>query len=266
MRRWKFIIPFFLIIIFLISLQLKNPNITGPFKGIVGDILNPVIYYGNKTVRFSTNLYNDYIALVDIKRKYKEVLIAKKTLYYKNLLLQERLGQLDRLKKLLNFKELYNLDAIACNVIGRDINGFIKFLIIDRGKNDNVEINDAIISYDGLVGKVSEVYSNSAKVITVINSNNNVSIMNFKTRTVGIMHGDGLGKLVVDYYIKTDNVTVGDIFITSGLGKIYPKGIPVGTVEKVEVDPNTLFRKVWINSLVNFHKLENVLIVKLDKK
>jgi len=69
---------------------------------------------------------------------------------------------------LLNFKELYNLDAIACNVIGRDINGFIKFLIIDRGKNDNVEINDAIISYDGLVGKVSEVYSNSAKVITLL--------------------------------------------------------------------------------------------------
>jgi rod shape-determining protein MreC len=266
MKRWIYILPFPLIIIFLISVQLKNPNITGPFKGIVGDVLNPVIYYGNNVVRFSIHLYDDYIALVDIKSKYKEALIAKKTLYYKNLLLQEKLRQSERLKKLLNFKDSYNLDVIACNVTGRDINGFIKFLIIDRGSKDKVEVNDAIVSYEGLVGKVVEVYTNSAKVITVINPNNNVSIMNFKTRTVGIMHGDGLGKLVLDYYIKTDNVTVGDIFITSGLGGIYPKGIPVGTVEKVEVYPNTLFRKVWISSLVEFNKLENVLIVKLDKK
>ena len=266
MKLWKFIVPSTLIIILLISVQIKNPKIMGPFKGIVGDIINPVVYYGNKVVRFCNNVYDDYIALVDIKKKYDKAIIEKKTLYYKNLLLQERLSELERLKKLLNYKELYNLNTIACNVIGRDLNGFIKYIVVDRGKDDNVEKNDAIISYDGLVGKVTEVYKNSAKVITIINSNNNVSIMNFKTRTVGIMHGDGLGKLIVDYYIKTDNVTIGDILITSGLGKIYPKGIPVGTVEKVEVNPNSLFRKIWINSLVDFHKLENVLIVKLDKK
>ena len=266
MKIWKLIIPFFLVIILLISVQVKNPDIIGPFKGIIGDLLNPVVYYGNKAIKFTKKLYSDYIDLVDVKDKYNKVLIEKKTLYYKNLLLQERLSEFDRLKKLLNYKKLYNLNAIACNVIGRDINGFIKYIIIDRGRKDNVEKNDAIISYDGLLGKVVEVYKNSARVITVINSNNNVSIMNFKTRTVGIMHGDGFGGLIVDYYIKTDNVTVGDVLITSGLGKIYPKGIPVGTVQKVEVNPNNLFRKIWISSLVDFHKLENVLIVKLDKK
>jgi rod shape-determining protein MreC len=266
MRLWKLIFSFLIVIILIISIQLKNPNIAGPFKGILGDILNPFIYYGNKATTYIDHLYSTYLDLIDIKKKYMKVLSEKKTLYYKNLLLQERLSEFSRLKKLLNYKELYNLNAIACNVIGRDVNGFVKFIMIDRGKRDNVEINDAILSYDGLVGKVVEVYKKSAKVITVINANNNVSIMNFKTRTVGIMHGDGLGGLVVDYYIKTDNVTVGDVLITSGLGKIYPKGIPVGKVEKVEVNPNNLFRKIWITSLVDFDKLENVLIVKLDKK
>jgi rod shape-determining protein MreC len=266
MKLWKLIIPFFIVIIFLISIQLNNPDIIGPFKGIVGDIVNPVIYYGDKLNSFTKDIYKNYVELVDVKKKYEKEVIEKKTLFYKNLLLQERLSELERLKKLLSYKELYNLNAIACNVIGRDVNGFIKYILIDRGNKDNVEINDAIISYDGLVGKVIEVYNNSSRVITVANSNNNVSIMNFKTRTVGIMHGDGLGGLIADYYIKTDNVTVGDILITSGLGKIYPKGIPVGTVEKVEVNPNSLFRRIWINSLVDFHKLENVLIVKLDKK
>ncbi|MDY6820541.1 MAG: rod shape-determining protein MreC [Deferribacterota bacterium] len=261
MRIWKYVLIFVFILIPLIILQIRNPSITGPFKGIIGDILNPFVYYSHKGVNCVVNIYDSYIDLVNIKEKYKEVIEENKRLHFENIVLKEKLKTYESLKKILKIKKIYNLDGLACNVIGRSINGYISFFIIDKGKKQGISIDDPVINYDGLIGKVVEVYSNSAKVITVINPNNNVSVMNFKTRTIGIMHGDSRKRLVVDYYIKDDNVTVDDIFITSGLGKVYPKGLPVGKVVKIEIEPKSMFRKIWLESFVDFYKVENVFII-----
>lgn len=266
MKLWKIFILIFTAIFLLIAIQIKNPQIVGPFKGLFGDIVNPLVYYSDMATRFVKDIYRSYMDLIGLKNKYDKILVEKKVLHFENMLLKEKLSEYERLKKLLNYKEIYNLETVACNVIGRSIDGYMKYILIDRGSIDGIEVNDPVISYDGLVGKITEVYRKSAKVICILNVSSNTSVINFKTRTVGILHGDGLGSLSVEYYIKSDNVTVDDIFVTSGLGKIYPKGIPVGSVEKVEINPSGLFRRIWVKSFVDFYKLENVLIVKLAEK
>jgi rod shape-determining protein MreC len=177
-------------------------------------------------------------------------------------MLKEKINELDRLKKLLNFKEAYNFKTIACNVIARNISNYVKFFIIDRGYKDNIELNDAIISYEGLVGKVIEIFPHSAKVQIILNVNSNVSIMNSRTRTTGILFGDGKGGLLVDYYDRLDKVKRGDIIISSGLGGVYPKGIPIGIVTEKILSDTGVFQKLKIKPNVNFYKLENVLVVK----
>lgn len=261
--RKKYII-FILFLFFLILLQTKVPESNRIFNGIVGNILNPVLYYSNKTVSFFSDLYSDYIYLVGVKET-NDVLQEKiRDLQLENSILKEKLNEYGRLKKLLNFKKAYNFKTVASNVIGRNIEGYLKYIIIDSGKTEDIKVNDAVISAEGLVGKVVEVYHNSSRVSVILNVNNYVSVMNFSTRTVGILSGDGDGGLVVDFYDKLDDVKENDLFITSGLGGLYPKGIPIGKAKKTVESVNGIFQKVFVKQNVDFYKLENVLVVKND--
>ncbi|AEI14553.1 rod shape-determining protein MreC [Flexistipes sinusarabici DSM 4947] len=259
--RRKFIAVVILLIL-IILLQTRVPESQKVFRGIFGNILNPVLYYTEMTTSYISNVYNDYINLVGVKKNNEELREKIRQLKLENSILSEKLTEYNRLKKLLNFKKAYDFRTIACNVIGRNIEGFLKYIIIDAGSTDGVEINDAVVSYEGLVGKVVEVYRSSARVNVILNVNSYVSVMNFNTRTVGILSGDGEGKLVVDFYDKLDEVSKGDLFITSGLGGLYPKGIPVGNAVKNTESVNGIFQKIFVEQKVNFYKLENVLVVK----
>lgn len=245
----------------MIIVQARNPNIKGPFQGIFGNLVNPFIYYTDKTIGFFGGIWGSYINLVNVHKENEALRLKNGKLELDNSLLKERVSEYERLKKLLRFRESSNLDSIACNVIGRNIKGYLKYVIIDRGADDGVQRKDPVISYSGLVGMVTEVYAGTAKVEVVLNPGSNVSVMNSRTRTVGIVRGDGRGKMAVDFYDRLDDVKEGDILITSGLGGVYPKGIIVGLVDDVENVDIGLFRNLSLKSNVDFYKLENVLVV-----
>ncbi len=255
-----------LVLLVLLLIQSKNPKIQGPFRGLFGNIVNPIIYYTNSVKYFFVNFTENYLYLVEVQKKNKKLLNENKRLKFENFMLKEKISEYNRLKKLLNFKEAYNFNTIACNVIGRNIDNFLKFFIIDRGSKDGIEQNDAIISYQGLVGKVMEVFPHSSKVQVILNVNSNVSVMNSRTRTLGILSGDGKGNLIVNYYDRLDKVKKGDLIISSGLGGVYPKGIPVGIVVDKILSDTGVFQKLIVKSKVKFYKLETILVIKNVEK
>ncbi|PLX71230.1 MAG: rod shape-determining protein MreC [Denitrovibrio sp.] len=261
MKTWKKTAIIFVFLLVIIILQARNPNIKGPFQGILGNIVNPFVYYTDKTIGFFGGVWNGYINLVNVHEENDELRLENGKLKLDNSLLTEKVSEYERLKKLLRFREFSKLDSIACNVIGRNITGYLKYVIIDRGAEDGVKRKDPVISYSGLVGMVSEVYADTAKIEVVLNPGSNVSVMNSRTRTVGIVRGDGRGKMAVDFYDRLDDVTEGDILITSGLGGVYPKGIIVGQVDNVEAAETGLFKNLTLTSNVDFYKLENVLVM-----
>ena len=90
--------------------------------------------------------------------------------------------------------------------------------------------------------------------------------MNSRTRATGILRGDGKGNIVIDYYDRLDEAKEGDVIITSGLGRLYPKGIPVGKISKIIKSDTGLFQNVYVKQDEDFYKLENIFVVKNFKK
>lgn len=262
MNGWKKIAGITAFLLFLILLQVQNPDINGPFKGVFGNVVNPFIYYTSKTTGFFKEVWSGYINLVYVREENQDLKGKNDRLRMENSILREKVLEYERLKKLLNFKEAYSFTSIACNVVGRNVDGYLKYIIIDRGKNDGIELKDPVISFEGLVGSVSEVYANTARVDIILNIRNNASVMNKRTRAVGIIRGNGEGQLVVDYYDRLDKVEINDELITSGLGGVFPKGIAVGVVNKVEERDTGLFQDLYVRPVVDFYKLENVLVMK----
>lgn len=250
-----------LLIFLLIFVQYKIPSTYRPIKGLLGNILNPFLYLVDSTADFVNKTLDNYIFLINVKQNNIQLENKIQQLELENSILKEKVKELERLKKLLNFKEAYKFDTVAANVIGRNNSGFIKYLIIDMGSKDGIKIDLPVISSKGLVGKIVDVYRSSAKVKVILDKTLKVSVINFNSRETGVASGSDNGLIVVDFYSNLGQVNIGDLFITSGLGMLYPKGIPVGLVVKIETPDYGLFKKVYLRPLVDFNKLENVLVI-----
>ncbi|MGA1862830.1 rod shape-determining protein MreC [Deferribacter thermophilus] len=255
-----------LLLLLLIFLQFKIPSTYRPIRGLLGTFLNPFLYIVDSTTDYFLKVIDNYIFLINVKKENTELLKKLELLEFENILLKEKIKELDRLRKLLNFKETYKLNTIAANVIGKNIYGLEKYIIIDMGSTNGIKVNFPVISSKGLVGKVIEVYKNSAKVKLTLDRTLKVSVLNLNSRETGVVRGFEKGDLIVDYFSDLGEVKVGDIFITSGLGMLYPKGIPVGVVTKIEDPKYGLFKKVFLKPTVDFNRIENVLVIVKNEK
>ncbi|TCK60655.1 rod shape-determining protein MreC [Seleniivibrio woodruffii] len=262
MKLWKKSLIAFIALLILVIIQARNPEIKGPFRGIIGNFVNPLVYYTEKSFSFFSDIWSGYINLVDVRRQNDRLKEANGQLMLENSLLREQVKEHGRIARLLKFKDYSDLDFVPTTVIGRNVKGYLKFIVIDRGSRDGIKRQDPVISFNGLVGMVREVYPDSAEVEVVLSPASNVSVMNNRTRTVGMVRGNGHGGMTVDFYDRLDGVKKGDTMVTSGLGGVYPKGLVVGYVDNVKTAETGLFKIMTISSKVRFEKLENVLVIR----
>lgn len=202
-----------------------------------------------------------YFGLVNA---HKENLRMKKeidSLRMENIRLRELLATHQRLQKLLQFKEITDQPILAAQVIGRDPTGWFKSVIIDKGTNSGININMPVVNAEGVVGRLVSVSSNYSKVLLIIDQNSAVDCIVRRSRDNGIVKGLTSKRCTFDYVLKTSDVRVGDVVVTSGLGRVYPKGIPVGEVVEVKDSPGGLFKHVQIKPMVDFSRLEELLII-----
>ncbi len=261
MFKWKRLFLVVFIVLVIIIIQARNVNIEGPFRGLLGNIVNPAVYYTSKLFSGISGVWNSYINLVGVKKQNSEYKKIIDNLTLENALLSEKLSQSERLDSLFRFYRTFSFKQIPANVIGAN-DGYIKTITIDLGSVDGIEKNDPVIGFQGLVGKVSAVYVTTSDVDIILNISSNVSVINSRTRVAGIMRGDGKGRLYVDYYDRLDDVRIGDVFVTSGLGKLFPKGVRVGKVSEIIQDKTGLFQKVYIEQSEDYYKLEHVFVAK----
>lgn len=265
MFKWKRLLIVVVFLLLLIIIQSRNEEISGPFRGLLGNILNPIVYFTNSIFEGIGSLWNSYINLVDVKALNEEYKNIIDNLTLENMLLKEKVAQSSRLHELLKFNDAYDFSTVACNVIGAN-DGYVKHIIIDRGMVDGIEKDDPIIGFRGLVGRVSRTFATTSEVSVILDISSNVSVMNSRTRAVGILRGDGKGNVIIDYYDRLDEAKEGDIIITSGLGRLYPKGIPVGKISKIIKSDSGLFQNIYVDQDEDFYKLENIFVVKNFKK
>ncbi len=265
MFKWKRLLIIIVFLLIIIIIQSRNEEISGPFKGLLGNILNPIVYLANGIFDGIGDLWSSYVDLVGVKALNDEYKNTIDKLTLENILLKEKVNQSRRLHELFKFNDAYDFSTIACNVIGAN-DGYVKHIIIDRGLVDGIEKDDPIIGFRGLIGRVSRTFATTSEVSVILNISSNVSVMNSRTRATGILRGDGKGNIVIDYYDRLDEAKEGDVIITSGLGRLYPKGIPVGKISKIIKSDTGLFQNVYVKQDEDFYKLENIFVVKNFKK
>jgi rod shape-determining protein MreC len=174
---------------------------------------------------------------------------------------QELLLANQRLQKLLNFQESTDEPLLPARVIGWDSSGLFKSIIIDKGEDDGLTINMPAVSSEGVVGRVVSVSAHYAQVLLITDQNSAVDGLLQRSRGRGTLKGRGSGQCYFDYVIKTRDVKVGDVIVTSGMGGMFPKGLLLGTVSEIEESPHEFFKQVQVAPAVDLSKVEEVLVV-----
>lgn len=175
---------------------------------------------------------------------------------------QELKEENKRLLALLKLKQESEFKTIAARVIGRDPSHWSLFIMLNRGKQDGVFEDSALLSPEGLVGKVVSSGPRSSRAILLTDRQSRASALNQRTRDAGLIEGTGSFLLKMTFLDRGADIQVGDTIISSGLGEVYPKGIAIGRVQSVEEDESHLGLFAVVKPFVAFAKLEEVLCVR----
>ena len=249
-----------IILVFISNLKLNNFSyIENAFSSIIMPIQSGITYLSNKISR------NDqfFITMDSLKEENDE-------LKQRNIYLEEKLRQLEvvqsensTLKEYLNLTEQYkSYKTIPAYIINKDVSNYSEIFVINVGRNNGVEEKMTVIAAEGLVGHVISVTSDTAKVQTLADTSNVVSATLENSKDTVICRGTLNENELKTTYISTDTVlTEGEKLHTSGMGGIYPKGIYIGTIKKINNTKNITDRSFITEAAVDFKNLETVLVI-----
>lgn len=204
--------------------------------------------------------WHDYVYLRGVRSENRDLKEQIEKLRIEQVRLSQDAEQARRLQILFGFKEKFIAKTVAAQVIGSSGSEQSRTIYIDKGAADGVKTDQAVITADGIVGKIIDVYQDhTAKVLLVNDQTSGVGVVLGKSRLQGILKGTPSGGLVVDKILSDESVPSGEEVLTSGGDQIFPKGLSVGVVSKTKVSDT--FLNITLNPAVNLSKLEEVLVV-----
>ncbi|HEY6467125.1 MAG TPA: rod shape-determining protein MreC [Candidatus Acidoferrales bacterium] len=178
----------------------------------------------------------------------------------RNRELESQAAEARRLEVLLDFHNLHpEAQMLAAQVIEASADPASETVLINRGDQDHVKRNMGVITPDGIVGKVVEVFPNAAQVMLMTDKNMGVGAMFADTRTHGVVKGTGDPQPLMDYVVNDEKVSTGQTIITSGEDRIFPKGLLVGVVASAK-DGNP-FQKILVQPAARLDRLEDVIVL-----
>ncbi|WP_273039380.1 rod shape-determining protein MreC [Tepidanaerobacter syntrophicus] len=269
-RRWLIWILALIMLVTIISITLQKNDVFRAIENPILTFLSP-IQKALSTAGFSIKEKIEFIPQIFQLKEENEALkkqVAELQRYKQNLLEYQR--ENEDLRKLLGLKEKnLQFDLETAEVIGRDSDDWFNIILIDKGKNQGIDKDMAVITNDGLVGCIISATANTSKVMLITDERSAVSAMLQRTRDNGIVRGSinevQKGYLEMDFLSKDANIAKGDIVISSGLGGIIPKGIVVGEIVEAQKESHQLTQYAIIKPAADLLKLEWVFVVKSEK-
>ncbi len=245
----------------LIYHRLKLPRVH-LYEKISTGVVHPTADLIQSTGRGVSFLWSSYISLVNVK---KENRLLKKELNDKTqqiLALQEMERENSRLKKLLDFKENSKGDFVGARVIGHSPRSEHLSFIVDAGRNKGIRPRQAVLTSEGIVGTVKEVYPYSALVLSLLDPSHTVDAISEKTRSKMLIRGLGRPlQAKILYLDRAEEVKVGDNILSSGLDGVFPKGLPIGTIIKVKKPSFGVLQEAYMRAHISMSQVEEVLIL-----
>jgi rod shape-determining protein MreC len=244
--------------------SMRDPKqVSGPDRVIVR-IAAPIQYASAALARGVSNLWGDYIYLVDVKED-------NRTLASQNARLRERVHKLEaleeenhRLRRLLELRQNLRTDVVSAQVIGKNTNEFFRVARVSLDEARDIGPNLPVLAQDGVVGTTLKSAGDTVDVRLVVDAGSGVDVIVQRTGARGFVRGTGDESKYacsVEYMQRTDEVDEKDLLITSGVGRRFPKGIPVAEVTRVVKRDFGIYQQVLCKPAVDFSRLEEVLIV-----
>jgi rod shape-determining protein MreC len=207
-----------------------------------------------------SHLWNNYCYLRGVRAENRELEAQIQTMRLEQVRLSEDAAQARRLQALLAFKEQFVAKTVAAQVIGSSGSDLSRSIYIDKGSNDGIAQDMAVITAAGIVGKVLRVYPSTALVLLINDQSSGAGAMTEKSRLQGDLRGTPDGELILDKVMSDEQVTPGEAVLSSGGEQIFPKGLPVGTVSKVSPGKD-VFLNIKVKPAADLDRLEEVLVV-----
>ncbi len=215
----------------------------------------------------TSGIWHNYFYLRGVRQQNRDLQQQIQQMQLEQVRLRQDAEQARRLQSLLGFKEQFINKTVAAQVIGSSGSEQSRLVYIDKGSDDGIKNDMAVITASGVVGKVSNVINGSTSQVLLINDQNSgVGTILEQSRLQGVLKGKASGQLVLDKIMSEEEVKPGDRVLTSGGDQIFPKGLPVGTVS--DIRRGSEFLQVTIKPAAALNHLEEVLVItqKLERE
>jgi len=259
-KKYIAILALFLLLFWLVTIQVKAGRFTL--------LERPVLAVSGFFERIITGTYNGiagvvrgYLLLVWTERENRRLANEVGALRLENQITNELLSENERLREALGFKKLNPPASVTAQVIGRDASPSSGTVTVNKGSLAGIDRNLAVITPDGVVGRIQAVLPGTARVQLLTDPGSTIAVRVQRNREEGLLEGklDRCALKYVSFYV---DIQEGDLLVTSGLDGIYPKGLPVATVTNVRKHEASSFQTVYADPVVRISRLEEVLVFK----
>jgi rod shape-determining protein MreC len=250
-----------LVALIFYSLNLRYKEQTNVFERMVLTASSPVVTVVSRVDGFISSIWENYIYLVNVEsenRKLRETVKVLKTRLIEN---REAALHDERLNKLMGMRDMLPAPSIAAAVIGEDSSPWFRTVTIDRGGEDGIKEGMPVVGSAGVVGRIVKVARGSSRVLLLTDHASGISAVVQRSRARGVVKGKVGNICSLEFSQRGDDVQTGDIVLTSGVGGVFPKGLPIGEITMVKKGEYGIFQAVDIRPYVNIYRLEEVLVV-----
>ena len=261
----RYLILFFLVVVILFiffrnSKDYEKSNALVSFRNYVVVFFLPVQNLTRQFKKSTVGIWQDYINLIGVQQE-NQLLKAKiEELKLENNKYSEVWYSYNLLRKYFDFQEQNNNLILAA--ISRIIpNNYTQLLVLNKGSKQGIKKNDAVITPNGIVGKILRVDDSLSYVQLITDIHSKIPILIKKNRTRSLLEGSSSGDLYARFIPLEINLKTGDIIITSGLAGIFPRGIFVGTIKEIYYDEFNPTQEVLVETKVDFSRLEKVFVI-----
>ena len=260
-RKYALLSLVLVVCLALLTVQTRG-GVPGRAADLVSLLTTPAQIVLVKLHRGALSVWTEYVDWKAARREAGHLRADNEQLRIQALQVQETEQENQRLRRLLALRERLPLRTLPGEVIGRETGGWARSVTVNRGVGDGVSTQMPVVVPDGLVGRVVRVRPGNSVVQLLNDPSSTVGALVQRTRTAGLVEGDSGGTVRFKFMARDGaGIAPGDLIVTSGLGNVFPGGLPVGRVASIEDKGSALFHFAVIAPAVDFARIEEVLLL-----
>ncbi|MBM6774087.1 rod shape-determining protein MreC [Olsenella profusa] len=247
--------------LFTVSCRTGEGGPLGMVRGAFQTVTSPVRYLGATVAAPFQGLGNIFTNLTADQATLSELQQENDELRARNVELEEDAQTAQRLQDLLDLRDANSLQSTAARIISGSSDSWSSTVTIDKGTSSGLSVGMPVTSSSGVIGQIVECGATTSTVRLLTDENSSISAMVQSSRAQGMIEGSATGEVSLTLIRTNQEVNVGDVIITGGLGGVFPKGLPIGQVTSVENNPGDLYLDIVVELFARTESSEEVLVI-----